>query len=364
LLNPGYSWKWFEFIIAYDASVLTFINGQAGDLIDNDKFDYFVYSVGQFGNCGDDCPSGMLRFTSIRDLYPGIPNPYYLSGPGELAKMIFLVSNDYNDAGKFVPIQFYWLDCNDNNIIDGALESLYLGLNVYDNEGNELSNPTEAFGFSGPEDSCFDTVFTGRQSSGFKRVSAINFRNGGIDIIPPIFTDDCADINLNGVRNEIADAVVFANYFIYGPAAFTIDFERQKGASEINGDGTPLTVADFVYLVRIITGDALPMPQINPDASAIFSVQGSTVTVETNLDLGAVWLVFSGKITPHLANDVSYMDMIYNQAGDTTRILIYSFEQDDALTSGELFYVDGNASLISVETAEYRGTMMNAIIAK
>jgi len=62
--------------------------------------------------------------------------------------------------------------------------------------------------------------------------------------------------------------------------------------------------------------------------------------------------------------DVAYMDVIYNQAEDKTRVLIYSFEQADAITTGDLLYLAGTGKLIAVETAEYRGTMMNATIAK
>ena len=69
--------------------------------------------------------------------------------------------------------------------------------------------------------------------------------------------DDRGDMNLNGVAYEIADAVLYTNYFIFGPSAFDLDpirRESQIAASDVNADGSPLTVADLVYLIRVILG--------------------------------------------------------------------------------------------------------------
>ncbi|MCK4574494.1 MAG: cadherin repeat domain-containing protein, partial [candidate division Zixibacteria bacterium] len=353
----------FDFLIAYDPSALTAMSVAPGALIDNDKFEYFTYRFGPFGNCGDGCPSGLLRIVSLREENDGVVNPYHLTGPGELAVMKFFVSGDYNLQGQYVPIQFYWIDCGDNTLSDESGNWLYLALKVYSHEGLDHTDPAEFFGYSGPEAYCYDTVY--HSDSTFKNapIAAIIFRNGGVDIIPIPLIDDRGDVNLNGIPNEIADAVVFTNYFIYGPSAFSINFEGQKAATEVNGDGIALTVADLVYLVRIIVGDALPLPavKVNPDALAEFASQGSTISVETNANIGAVLLVFNGMVTPTLATDASYMDMIYHYEGNSTRVLVYSFEKGDAITSGELLYTDGEASLVSVDAAEYRGVSLKTV---
>jgi hypothetical protein len=353
----------FELMIAYDASMLRFITADAGSLIDHGKFEHFSTRLSPSCHCGDDCPSGLLSFIAIRDENNGMTNPFYTSGPGELARITFSVSNDYNYAGEFAPVRFYWCDCWSNELLDNSLQWWLLGRDVYDQAGNNLSDSSETFGYGGPEDSCLDTTFAELQSEDLKRIPVVDFHGGGIAIIPVESIDDRCDINLNGIINEIADAVVFTNYFIYGPSAFTIDYDLQTACSDINNDGVPLTVADLVYMVRIIVGDALPLPpRPNPCAEAGFSVQDRTVSVETNVDLGAVWLLFSGTITPELANDAGNMDIGYYQTGNKTRVFIFSFEQGDAITSGDLLHFSGEASLDSVETAEYRGTVMTAII--
>jgi hypothetical protein len=350
----------FDFLIAYDNSALTAISVAPGALIDNDKFEYFTYRFGAHGNCDGGCPSGMLRIVSMREENDGIINPYHVTGPGELAVMNFFVSGDYNLEGQYVPIQFYWLDCGDNTLSDESGNWLYLALAVYNHEGLDHTDPLEVFGYSGPEAYCYDTVYHSNQTFKNAPIGAVIFRNGGVDIIPVALIDDRGDINLNGVANEIADAVVFTNYFIYGPSAFTINFEGQKAATEVNGDGIALTVADLVYLIRVIVGDALPLPavKVNPDALAEFATQGSTISVETNADIGAALLVFNGMVTPVLATDASHMDMVYNQEGNSTRVLIFSLDKGDAITTGNLLYIDGEASLVSVEAAEYRGATL------
>jgi hypothetical protein len=42
----------------------------------------------------------------------------------------------------------------------------------------------------------------------------IEFWFGGIDIICADSIDDRGDMNLNGLANEIADAVLYTNYFL------------------------------------------------------------------------------------------------------------------------------------------------------
>jgi hypothetical protein len=70
-------------------------------------------------------------------------------------------------------------------------------------------------------------------------------------------------MNLNGVRNEIADYVLFANFFIFGEGALSSDpFQRnaQTANSDVNRDGLTLRLADLVFLGRVITGDTIPLP--------------------------------------------------------------------------------------------------------
>ncbi len=52
--------------------------------------------------------------------------------------------------------------------------------------------------------------------------TVVDFYDGGIDIVCADSIDARGDINLNGIANEIADAVMYTKYFLYGISAFPI----------------------------------------------------------------------------------------------------------------------------------------------
>ncbi len=88
--------------------------------------------------------------------------------------------------------------------------------------------------------------------------------------IEPI--DDRGDLNLNGLGNEIADFILYENYFIYGDVVLSSNpngRQAQIAASDVNGDGAVLRVSDLVYMGRIITGDANPLPKPNIERQAV-----------------------------------------------------------------------------------------------
>lgn len=67
------------------------------------------------------------------------------------------------------------------------------------------------------------------------------------------------DINDNGIAYEAADAQMLTNYFIVGPGAMG-ENRLDDFVCDINGDGIPLRLADLVFMLRIVSGDAQPLP--------------------------------------------------------------------------------------------------------
>ena len=351
----------FDFLIAYDASVLTFIKAEPGELIDIDEdtsyFEYFTYRFGAFGNCGNGCPSGLLRVVGMRESNNGVTNNTHVPAtPGELVILHFLVSNDRTYECQFAPIRFYWLDCGDNTLSSEDGNLLYLGKQIFDFQGEEITDPVE-YGYSGPADTCFEGVYKKDSTLKNAPLGAIIFRNGGIDIECADSIDARGDINLNGIPNEIGDAVVFTNYFINGLGAFTINKDGQIAATEINGDGIVLSVADLVYLIRVIVGDATALPKPISDAVASFYSDGQTVRVESPVTLGAALLVFNGEAYPTLAGNASNMEIKYGHVNGTTRVLVYSMDRVP-LNSGDVININGSATLVSVEASDFNGAVL------
>ena len=341
----------FDFLVSYDNSALTAISAEPGDLIDDGVYEYFTYR--HVDNCGGSCPTGMIRVVGMFESNNGITNPNPVpTGPGELAKINFYVTNDRTFECMLIPIRFYWIDCGDNTLSDVTGNILYLGLHVYDFEGTEITDPVE-FGFSGPMANCYDTVSV----DPFKApLGAILFKDGCIKIICADSIDARGDINLNGITHEVADAVVFTNYFIYGMSAFTINPAGQTAASDVNADGIPLSVGDLVYLVRVIIGDALPIPKLSPPEPVRFASTGNVVSLQGNTEVGAALFVFDGPAYPSLADNASQMQIKQAYVDGQTRVLVYSMD-GNYLTAGDILRLDGTATLVDARAGDRYGSI-------
>jgi hypothetical protein len=201
------------------------------------------------------------------------------------------------------------------------------------------------------------------------------FDPGYICIVPP--NDDRGDINLNGIANEIGDAVLFTNYFIYGPIVWDPNYmiaQSQILATDINDDGIVTTVADLVYLIRILTGDAVPYGEsgeakVNPYASALDvnaeMVDGSmVVTTNSSTALGAGHLVFRYTgLTVGAPTTNSGLDVKANAANGELRVLVYSMEHN-TIDAGTTQFVTipvegiGSIELVEAEFSDASGSLM------
>jgi hypothetical protein len=194
----------------------------------------------------------------------------------------------------------------------------------------------------------------------------IDFKNGGIDVVCSDSIDARGDINVNGVANEIADAVMFTNYFISGLSAFGSHIEASIAASDVNADGIALSVADLVYLVRVIVGDANPYPKPIPNSEVELVLTGNTVTYNAAVDMGAALLTFqvNGEVgTPVLGSGASTMDLKYAREGSELRVLVYNIGSE-MIAAGEnvLVTVPGNVELTGAEVASYDGFGLDALV--
>jgi len=360
--NSQYDFEGFDFLIAYDASALAAVSVTAGQLLEDCEWEYFTYRFGVNGNCGDACPSGLLRIVAMAETNDGPHHPQCYGPPDgyqyELAVMKFLVTNDRNFECQYVPISFFWNDCGDNSISGMGGEILYIDNIIYDFTGNVIWNeedeeeyPEEArIAYTGAPDSCLN--YDPLKPS---PVRCIEFVYGGVDIICADSIDDPGDLNLNGVANEIADAVIYTNYFIYGSSAFIVNPEGQIAASDVNRDGYTLTVADLVYLIRIISGDSAPMPKVTPSIEARFTVNEGVVRVD--YPLGAAHLVIRGEANVVAGKDAENMEVVSGFDGFNTNVLIYSFDAGNSF-NGEILITDGE--ILSIDAADYDGNACTA----
>jgi hypothetical protein len=358
----------FDFLITYDASVLSLVDAEAGALLEACGWEYFTYRHGYDGNCGTGCPSGAVRLVALAETNNGPFHPtcFDTDDGDQLAVLNFYVVNDHNYDCQYAPVEFFWMDCGDNAISSKYGDTLFLEDRIFNFEGGEISYHGGFPNHYGTDDGCLDT---GDEEMKEYPLRAIDFKNGGVDIICDSLIDDRGDVNMNGIAYEIADAVMFTNYFIAGLSAFGDHVEGSIAASDANADGATLTVADLVYLVRVIQGDALPY--LKPDPSARFEASTQqvgnnlTVSVETTHEAGAALFVFNvnGEVGEPILADGVTMDVESGMVNGNLHVLVYNIGSS-SISSGDLMTipVNGTMDLVEIDAADYDGNIMNSAI--
>ena len=359
----------FDFLIGYETGALNFTGASPADMFDipgTYEWEYFTYRHNWNDNCGQDCPTGLLRAVGLADQNDGAHRPLdvTLADSLPLFYIDFLVTSNPNFGCLFAPVYFYWQDCGDNTVAFRYLADIPeliirtgLASDVYqycfDSDTSqphycEITDPLYGFpGPFGPDTACFDCPDPENPQK--CPVPFVRLFGGGVDIICADEIDERGDVNLNGIPNEIADAVVFTNYFINGLAAFLVNVDGQIVATDINADGTVLTLADLVYLIRIVIGETTPIDKNSPPLRATLTT-GTTVAIDT--DIRAALFVFEGEVELSLAEGARKMDLKYDYIDGKTRALLYSFEKG-VTAAGELIRTDGR--LLSVNAADYDG---------
>ncbi len=161
---------------------------------------------------------------------------------------------------------------------------------------------------------------------------------------------DFGDINCNGIAHEIADAMLYIDYFTDGLEVFDDHPVCSIEGSDVNADGNSLTVADLVHLIRILIGDALQVqPGDTTDAYITFNRVSGVLAIDGE-DVGGAFIRVAGEVVPELLAD--HMSMQYAFDGTQTNIIVYNWDMD-GFFDGNFLVVDGD--IVSVEAATYYG---------
>ncbi len=362
-LNGSETIGGFDFLIKYDNSALSLAGVNEGSIYASKGWEFFDFRYGASGNCNGGCPSGKVRIIGLADQNDGSPGgDTQLSAGDTFAELDFLVSNDRTLQCQFVPIRFCWLDCADNSLSSGDGDTLFISSTVTDYTGSLLTGDQTFPTFTGAPDECL--LGDGNKVPPRR---LIDFCNGGIHIACAELIDDRGDINLNGISNEIADAVIYTQYFINGLAAFTelsnaanpADPQRAIeaiiAASDVNADGIALSVADLVYLIRVIVGDALPFNKLAHNAASVeFTTLNGVISTDT--ELGAALCVFAGENAKVdlLADN---MNLEVGNVDGNTHALVFDIGSE-SIAVGEV--LSANSILVSVEAVDYNGYALNS----
>lgn len=178
--------------------------------------------------------------------------------------------------------------------------------------------------------------------------------------------DRRGDMNLNGINAEVADAQILKCFFLHGISAFEVILEGQVSASDVNNDGIPLTVADLVYIYRIITGDARPFPKLHPLRDTVnVEFHKETVSMQAPVPVAALWAQFVVRDSVDISNHTD-MKIEHTLQDTMVKVLVYpGFENlGNSIPAGnsDVFSISGEAELIKMQASDYDGNLLNLIV--
>ncbi|MFH1687062.1 MAG: hypothetical protein ABIE70_06015 [bacterium] len=314
----------FDLLLAYDDQSLQIMNASPGELLDSCGWEYFNYANGSVGGCGDS--TGMIRLVALADINNGPFHPdCFGSTGGQLARIDYFVPWDTTNYTRRIAFDWQWCDCGDNTFTDLSGDSLWLSEVAYDEYGFPITLEDSLPSQGGAPESCIQTGTTVRRFNYMGGTTRIAYYEHDLDYR--------GDINVNDIPYEIADYLLFINYFLYGAGVFTVNLELQVASTDVNADGLVLTLADLVYLYRVIVGDAPPYQGGDKHLSS------DTVIVIQDYDGHRIGLQFD---TAPSALLLYFDDAIYPDFESSTHTLAYWADT-------------GLASLIIVPSFEYQG---------
>ena len=374
----------FEFLVSFQPrNMISFAGVKRGALLDSMGWEYFSFErlVDADGQA-----DSLIRIIGVASLHNNPTNPPTLAIPnGELAVLQFRVTSDCFYLASCSRLKFEWQSCMDNVFLNPLGDSVYAERAVYEWGGALLWDELDNAGYPdslrpsgiGVADSCL--------AGDLQRIATrqIEFQNDALCADGMIPCESPGDVNFNNIFYEIGDAILFRDYFIFGSAIFNPVYKSiQVLQTDANSDGTPLTLADFETLIRVVVGDLCQgcYPKLLTTESTAnirwrFDKSRLSVDWASRTDAGGILLVFDhngGAFgTPVLAGVADGMQVVSHDDGQQLRVLVYSFEAGKKLSPGDgtllaipILSPTSGLQLSAVEAAGYWGESIEVTAAE
>jgi hypothetical protein len=192
----------------------------------------------------------------------------------------------------------------------------------------------------------------------------------------PLILQGVGDLNLNGIPFEVADIVVFTNYFTFGFGALNIDPANQISQTDIDQNGVFLTVSDLAYMVRVVVDGDLPNSKVAPvflhmDLSTTQQEGQSTVVADASGSIAVAHFVYDVEpglydVIPSLAPEIKNMTLKYHVDNDKLRVLVFNLGSEKIEAgSGPIIQVsyagEGRLQLAEAQFADYYGRLYKSV---
>ena len=321
----------FDLLLAIDQRATGFISVDPGMTVDTCGWEYFSYRL--LTDTADEYDlwhhTNMLTINGIAS-FDGRPVGAITNGQWELARLQVWSTHLYEYECEYIPLRFFFRDCYDNLLYNVAGDTAWTADSLYEDVGplsRPIDYPWPGFGLPGSEcDGLPDLTV----------VRSLLLTNGGIDLacVDSRMFGGGGDLNLNGIRYEVADAVMYSAYFLHGVVVFPAPIEAAIAASDINLDGLPLTFPDLVMLVKIVSGIEFPSvwktaPGLAPGEAAV-TISNDALVVSTDRPLTGLLARFitDGAAVPDAA------DVQVGRNGDTLTVLMLRMDASPVLAAG------------------------------
>lgn len=289
---------------------------------------------------------------------------------GELFQLWMHISDQRGFEEKAERIIFAWTDCDDNAFRVSSLDTAYVAAMVSAfGEVHMLTDYVMSYENScdvprrvrtdGP---CHNCLVSGKMVT---RVPRIIFTGGGVSGIYQGDSDYPGDVNQNGIAYEVADAELLQKFLansIYEIDTSSQRFDPIMKATDANEDGQVASIADVVYLYRVIVGDALPFPRLKPYQNIVdVTVRGDTVGLESDSAIAGVLLKFRSRETPEITS-LSPLQMEWSQQGAIVSVVLHPPRDSMSVSipAGvhDLIIFKGRRESMEVDVSDYNGNMM------
>ncbi len=342
--NSGQDIGRFDLLIEYPPWALTFEGASEGELLTDCEWEMFWYQ---------EVDTNLIHLSILADIEGDGHDPTCLLAgeAGLLAGLSFTITEDSTAECHFLPVNFYWQECTDNHVRLADNETCLVSHTVRTHDWVHYPPPDSLPSYGGIPDSCLGEIPC------FSRLRLAYFTQGGVDVLCSDYIDDRGDLNLNNISNEIADWVLYAQYFMYGLSVFVIDLDAQVATTDINNDGLYLTFRDIVYLYRVIIGHALPYPEPPvkaPTETATFEQDILTDMLSVTFSgdsLAGAFLIFDDSVTPTCLHPTpAWFDYYYD--GNETRVL-FQADFESKVGSEPIITIDGPGVLVEAHTTDF-----------
>ena len=290
--------------------------------------------------------------------------------PVEIAELRFWITNERDYECTLAQLQFYWQDCSDNRINLSQSSMQYFSRSVYRCERNgnyydsslllppdgSIDQDDHIYGVS-PD--CFAMMVKLAYPISVRN---LDFHNGGLFIACASPIDGMfGDLDLNGIRDELADIDLLADYIVDGPSVFTVTPWLQYENADLILDNS-IDILDLYYIIMRNNDRTIPdYPSGQILDQVLVQSSYQNVYMQSSHKVYAVYMELSAETNIMVPS----VEMEYKvSARDGKTYIVFYNTEGKYISPGltHLFSYNGSAELLDIKLCSEYATFLPLLI--